>query len=323
MSWGAFGSGLLGGQHAFRLAVQDQEEKARIAELDRRYQTEQAYRASQDKVEADRYADTVKRQSTLDSRAERREQTADDRQAFSVAQEYGGDIDSALAGRLRSTGMGSALRDRQVIGAAGLGAQASLSSIASAPAVAGIPGMQTAGETVTSVAKPPQQLAQEEATALSLDKGRRDRDFREELARTTDPAAQYALARKYGVADIRDPEDRAMQKRALDIQAANAAAARLDRADARADNADYRRDVLQGQARERVQRAFTAWQREVVDATQTLPTPEQEQAILTRLMASEPLLASAAPAPAAPAPKPGRFSGLFGSTPTPATNERR
>jgi hypothetical protein len=323
MSWLAFGNAMTGGLEAFQRARQDELRRELLAEESRRRDAEIAYRAQRDGVDDRRYADSLARQDRLDTRADAREQRADDRLAFGVAQEYGGDIEASLAGRLRATGLGSALRDRQVIAGAGLAAGVDRDSLAAAPALGDIPGMTPGTDTVTSVMKTPQQLALEQETQYRQDKQAREQAFQRELAAAPTDAAKWAIATKYGVADIKDPADVARQNRALDIQAANAALAREDRADTREARTDYQQEVLRGEARERAQRVLLAWQKQILETTNAMPTPEQEAAQWARLVANEPLLAGAVPQTAAPPPPtPSRFSGLF-AKPAGATNERR
>lgn len=113
MSWGAFGNALIGGHQAFRMAVADQEERARREAYERRLEQEQAYRRERDTVEDQRYADSLERQQTLDAEA-RADRTLNRAvQAFEFAQPYGGELGAEQADTLRGAGYGAGLEARQ------------------------------------------------------------------------------------------------------------------------------------------------------------------------------------------------------------------
>jgi hypothetical protein len=305
VSWGAFGNALLGGHGAFRQALEDKRRQELVDLQERRLDEQVNYRNSRDQIEDTRYKDSLARQSMLDARSGEAMEYDRAKDQVTFAQES----DSLLAPDAVSGAQkyfGGMLQAR--------GQEAPLSGFAAdANSIAGgsiRPQDIAAGY---GVKRSPMQLAREAALGREARKGEREEAYHAELAGIDpkDERALWSVAAKYGQVDPENPADRAFQARQLSIQEANAAGMREDRADAREETSNYRREVLLGQARERVQRAFTNWQRQHVEATKTMPPPEMEEAMVKRLYATEPLLAGEIAAPAAAQPKVRKYHSLL------------
>lgn len=168
MSWGALGNALIGGHQAFRVAVADQEERARREELDRRYQEEQSYRASRDRIGDERYNAqfALEKQRDAEARADRTLNRAV--QAFEFAQPYGGELGQEQADVLRDAGYGAGLESRQR-----LGQQDGFGAFAASVAGGGIAPESVEGSANFTKLTPEQEAARE-AQRLALDLKRRE-----------------------------------------------------------------------------------------------------------------------------------------------------
>lgn len=204
MSWGAFGNALIGGHQAFRMAVADQEERARRAELDRRYQEEQAYRASRDTVEDARAAELLTLQQARDTRdaeAQRYDRTTNQ---LDRLRESRGVVDPTLKAAAGEFGLGGEIASTAPL----TGFAATANSIAGG-------GLEPSlGNDY--VRQTPAQLAQEESTRLALAEKQRLANYYAEIAAVNpnSPTANqqwYAIAQKYAVAEAQDPELRQLE----------------------------------------------------------------------------------------------------------------
>jgi hypothetical protein len=326
MSWGALGNALIGGHQAFRMAVADREEQVRREELDRRYQEEQRYRASRDTVEDQRWQAGQTRLDTQDKIAADALQRQQDETALTRAREYGGGaIGQDVAKRFIARGDVAPFQQRSVVGE-GLGQGADLGSLAAAPAVAGIAGMTTQGTDIYDVRQTPEEQAAAKVRASQLTELDREEAMKRELE-ALDPKSPtyrrdaFGVATRYGKARAWDTPGyitEQLQREQNAVSAQNAAESRRAREEAAKQTADYRTEMLKGEARQRANVALAQWERQVVEATQALPTDDDRDAAVRRIYAMEPLLAGALPPATPPPPKPSPFDGLP-SRPAPAT----